>query len=185
MIKNLSWLKIMNIVKAENIVRLNRLRVKFYSWLVFKYKFLRRTISKLKNIRILISRITNSNFMFGLKNWITIFFAGLNILKKLLNIGLFDLTKSPQTSVFSESTEETVHWLYESKTIRKLWTGSVLILFFLIFIEIFIETKSHFYLDDIFGFNAWFGFLACILLVLIATGLGFFLKRQDNFYERD
>jgi hypothetical protein len=38
-----------------------------------------------------------------------------------------------------------------------------------------IDGKSYFY--------AWFGFIACIIMVLFSKFLGFFLKRPDNYYK--
>jgi hypothetical protein len=34
-----------------------------------------------------------------------------------------------------------------------------------------------------FGFNAWYGFLSCVAFVLIARGLGFYLKRPEDYYD--
>jgi len=40
--------------------------------------------------------------------------------------------------------------------------------------------------DGWFGFGAAFGFLACVLMVLVAKGLGLVLKRDQDYYrERD
>jgi UPF0716 family protein affecting phage T7 exclusion len=34
-----------------------------------------------------------------------------------------------------------------------------------------------------FGFAAWFGFLACVGLVALAKALGVILKRPDTYYD--
>ncbi len=49
--------------------------------------------------------------------------------------------------------------------------------------ELFIERHPHFSFDGFFGFAAVLGFVACALLILIAKGLGFFLKRKVDYYD--
>ena len=36
---------------------------------------------------------------------------------------------------------------------------------------------------DVFGFYAWFGFGACLLMVLAALLVGRVLKRRDDYYD--
>ena len=39
------------------------------------------------------------------------------------------------------------------------------------------------YSDVVFGFYAWFGFLACVILVAAALALGKIVKRHDTYYD--
>lgn len=64
---------------------------------------------------------------------------------------------------------------------RILW-GTCLVS---VFLELFIERKSHFPIDNFFGFYAVLGFVACTACILIAKGLGFFLKRRVDYYADD
>lgn len=185
MIKKISKISFAGLLKTSNIVSLKHLGVKFYSWLVDKYYLVKKNSYKIINLKELLSKIIKFDFIFRLKNWIAIILASLSIFKKLLAIALFDLTKDPKVINPIINDKEPIHWLLKTKTIHKLWIGSSLILVFLILLESLIEQKSYFSLDSIFAFNAWYGFLVCILMVLIAKGLGVFLKRQDNYYERD
>ena len=41
----------------------------------------------------------------------------------------------------------------------------------------------HFDLESLFGFHAWFGFLACVAMIVAAKGLSLLLKRPDTYYE--
>ncbi len=34
-----------------------------------------------------------------------------------------------------------------------------------------------------FGFYAWFGFASCVVLIVVALALGWFLKRKDDYYD--
>ncbi|MCB1527959.1 MAG: hypothetical protein KDJ45_09680 [Hyphomicrobiaceae bacterium] len=75
------------------------------------------------------------------------------------------------------------HWLVRASTIRALWIGSSITLAILVLLDLFIEHHPHFGIDGTFGFGAWYGFVACAVLVLFAKGLGFFLKRPDTYYD--
>ncbi len=52
-------------------------------------------------------------------------------------------------------------------------------------LEPFIHRKNHFPQEDFFGFYAVLGFLACAICILVAKGLGFFLKKDVTYYEDD
>jgi len=45
-----------------------------------------------------------------------------------------------------------------------------------------IGVKGYFGADGRFGFGAVFGFLSCLAMVLVAKGLGFALKRGEDYY---
>jgi len=43
--------------------------------------------------------------------------------------------------------------------------------------------KIKFSIDHYVGFYPIFGFIACLLLIIIAKLIGVFLKREDTFYD--
>jgi hypothetical protein len=49
--------------------------------------------------------------------------------------------------------------------------------------QAFVETHPHFAFEGWFAFNAIYGFLACAALILVAKGIGVFLKRRDDYYD--
>jgi hypothetical protein len=54
----------------------------------------------------------------------------------------------------------------------------------------FVDLHPHFEIERWFGFNAAYGFLTCLLMIVGAKALGLFLKRPDDYYadaidERD
>ncbi len=75
------------------------------------------------------------------------------------------------------------HWLARPSTIRLLWWvfGGVLAL--TVLAQLFISVKGYFGVDSWFGFGAGFGFLACLAMVLVAKGLGYVLKRGEDYYD--
>ena len=74
------------------------------------------------------------------------------------------------------------HWLVRPKTIRLLWVVFIAILALTVLAEFVIKAKGHFGLDGSFGFNAWYGFGACVVLIVGAKVLSVLLKRPDTYY---
>lgn len=74
------------------------------------------------------------------------------------------------------------HWLVRPATIRKLWWGFSIVLALTVAAQLFVYVKGYFGADGWFGFGAAFGFLSCLAMVLVAKGLGVFLKRQEDYY---
>ena len=77
------------------------------------------------------------------------------------------------------------HWLVRPDSIRLLWRIFWAVLALTVALEIFIKIKGYFGIDDWIGFGAAFGFLSCVAMVVFAKGLGFILKRDDNYYRED
>lgn len=48
--------------------------------------------------------------------------------------------------------------------------------------EFFIHRHPHFEVDGIFAFYAIMGFVGCALMILGAKGLGYVLKRKEDYY---
>ena len=77
------------------------------------------------------------------------------------------------------------HWLVRPDSIRLLWRIFWAVLALTVALEIFIKIKGYFGIDDWIGFGAAFGFLSCVLMVVFAKGLGYVLKRDDNYYREE
>ncbi len=78
---------------------------------------------------------------------------------------------------------ETDHWLARPATIRKLWIALIAFLALLLAGGAAFPVHPHFWLDGTFGFAAWLGFGACVVLVVGAKALAIFLKRPDTYYD--
>ena len=74
------------------------------------------------------------------------------------------------------------HWLTRPATIRKLWWGFSIVLALTVAAQLFVDVKGYFGVDGWFGFGAVFGFSSCVVMVLVAKVLGFFLKRSEDYY---
>jgi hypothetical protein len=76
-------------------------------------------------------------------------------------------------------------WLVRPGTIRLLWVIFLLVLALTVLASLFTEGHAVFRLEGSFAFYAWYGFLTCIGMVLIAKLLGRLLHRKDSYYDRD
>ena len=79
--------------------------------------------------------------------------------------------------------DESLHWLVRPATIRKLWYVFSAVLAVLVLLQAVIPIKGYFTVDGWFGFGAVYGFVSCLLMVLIAKVLGVVLKRPKGYFE--
>ena len=76
-------------------------------------------------------------------------------------------------------------WLVRPTTIKLLWRILWAVLALTVAADFVIPSKGYFDIDSWYGFGAAFGFFCCLLMVLVAKGLGFLLKRNENYYQGD
>ncbi|MEM7052953.1 MAG: hypothetical protein AAF446_00250 [Pseudomonadota bacterium] len=74
-------------------------------------------------------------------------------------------------------------WLERPSTIRRLWWVFGLILASTVAAQLFVHVHAYFGLAEVFGFNAAYGFLTCVAMVVFAKVLGWVLKRPVDYYE--
>jgi hypothetical protein len=76
------------------------------------------------------------------------------------------------------------HWLVRAPTVRLLWRTFIALLVAVVGLDLFVTHRPHFGIDGTFGFGAWYGFLACVVLVALAKAVGSIFKRPDTYYDR-
>lgn len=74
-------------------------------------------------------------------------------------------------------------WLARPSTIRLLWRVFAVVLALSVGAQLLFYVKGYFGIDGWLGFGAVYGFVACLLMVLAAKGLGVFLKRNEDYYR--
>ncbi len=74
--------------------------------------------------------------------------------------------------------------LEKPEVIRKLWIFLYIICGATVVPEFIIHRYPHFGWDGFFGFYALLGFISCALLILLAKFGGFFLKKDEDYYEK-
>lgn len=75
------------------------------------------------------------------------------------------------------------HWLVRPESIKRLWQVFIAVLALTVLAQAAIKVKGYFGVDGWFGFGAAFGFLSCLIMVLVAKGLGYILKRDEEYYR--
>jgi hypothetical protein len=82
----------------------------------------------------------------------------------------------------SDDKGKELHWLVRPATIRWLWRIFGVVLGLTVAAGLLMGEHGHFGLDSTFGFHAWYGFLTCVVMVVVAKLLGFLVKRPENYY---
>lgn len=77
------------------------------------------------------------------------------------------------------------HWLDDQGNVKKLWRGFLVLLALTVAAGFFVDLHPHFEIERWFGFNAAYGFVTCLLMIVGAKLMGVFLKRPDSHYSRD
>lgn len=73
---------------------------------------------------------------------------------------------------------------FAPEMIRRLWIAFAGVLLACAAAELWLPHKNYFGIAGLPLFYAGFGFLSCVVLVVVAKALGVMLKRRDNYYER-
>lgn len=68
-------------------------------------------------------------------------------------------------------------------TKRILWVLLLTACVATVALELIAVPEAHFGFGSFTGFNALFGLASCALLILIAKGLGYFLKKREDYYD--
>ncbi len=77
---------------------------------------------------------------------------------------------------------ETPSWLDNPRKVKRLWRGFLVVLALTVLAELVVHLHPVFAIESLFAFHAWFGLLACALMILVARALGLVLKRRDDYY---
>lgn len=77
------------------------------------------------------------------------------------------------------------HWLDNPLNVRKLWRGFLVVLALTVIAGAFVDLHPHFEIEKWLGFNAAYGFITCLLMIVGAKALGLILKKPDTYYVKD
>jgi len=79
---------------------------------------------------------------------------------------------------------EKTYWLDKSANVDLLVRVFYVICALLLAVDMFIGKHGPFRVEHRFGFYGWFGFIACVTLVLVAKQLRRILMRSEDYYDR-
>lgn len=77
------------------------------------------------------------------------------------------------------------HWLDDQRNVKKLWRGFLAVLALTVIAGFFVDLHPHFEIESWFAFNAAYGFITCLLMIVGAKALGLILKKPDTYYSKD
>lgn len=84
----------------------------------------------------------------------------------------------------SSSPRDASHWLDKPRNVKRLWRGFLVVLALTVLAELLVHLHPQFEIESVFGFSAWFGFMACAAMIVVAKALALVLKRPDTYYGR-
>ena len=76
------------------------------------------------------------------------------------------------------------HWLDQPRNVKRLWRGFLVVLALTVAAEALVQLHPHFEIESEFGFSAWFGFMGCAAMIIVAKALALVLKRPDSYYGK-
>jgi hypothetical protein len=76
------------------------------------------------------------------------------------------------------------YWLDDPNNVDRLVRVFYAICAVLVVIDVFVPKHGPYAIEHWFGFYGWFGFIACVALVLIAKQLRRVLMRPEDYYDR-
>jgi hypothetical protein len=79
---------------------------------------------------------------------------------------------------------EKTYWLDNPRNVDRLVYIFYGICAVLVGIDILVPKHGPFALEHTLGFYGWFGFVACVVLVLVAKQLRRILMRPEGYYDR-
>ncbi len=77
------------------------------------------------------------------------------------------------------------HWLDDPVNVKRLWRGFLVVLALTVVGGFCVDLHPHFEIEKLPGFNALYGFITCLLMIVGAKALGLLLKRDDGYYTGD
>ncbi len=71
------------------------------------------------------------------------------------------------------------------KKYNRLLVLSVIFLISLIIVDFFVAREHPYFIwDKIPGFNAFFGFVSCVLIIFVSLFIGKFIIRKEDYYDK-
>ena len=77
------------------------------------------------------------------------------------------------------------YWLDKPRNVKKLLIILYVVCALLLLTDVFYHKHAIISLEESFGFYGIYGFVACVILVLIAKEMRRLLGREEDYYERN
>ena len=80
--------------------------------------------------------------------------------------------------------DDRTYWLDKPRNVTRLVWSLYVVCGLLLAIDVFVPKHGPFPIEHSFGFYGLFGFVACVVLVLVAKQLRRILMRPEDYYDR-
>lgn len=79
--------------------------------------------------------------------------------------------------------ESKTYWLDKKENVKKIIYGFYAICALLVAADFFVHRHTYHEWEELPAFYAIFGFIACVILVLLSTQMRKIVMRDENYYE--
>lgn len=76
------------------------------------------------------------------------------------------------------------YWLDDMRNVARIYYGLWAVCAALVLADFFYEKHTYFAWENWTGFHGWYGFVACVALVLAAKQMRKLLRRSEDYYDR-
>ena len=73
----------------------------------------------------------------------------------------------------------------EASKVKRIIQVLLLICTAVVVADFFYDKHGHYGVEKIVGFHALYGFVSCVLLVIVATAMRKVVMRDEDWYDRD
>lgn len=80
--------------------------------------------------------------------------------------------------------DEKRYWLDDLNNVTKLYRGLWVVCVLLILLDLVVHRHEDFAFATVFGYHGFYGFFACVALVLAAKQLRKAIMRDEDYYDR-
>lgn len=80
---------------------------------------------------------------------------------------------------------ERSYWLDQPRNVDRVAYALYAVCAVIVVADALYVKHPYFDFEYLFGFHAWYGFVACVALVLIAKQMRRVVKRDETYYESD
>jgi hypothetical protein len=92
--------------------------------------------------------------------------------------------KAEESMSDTPKTGEKKYWLDEKKNVDKVWYGVIAICAITVICDFFYHKHVEYAAEDFIpGMYGWYGFIACVFLVLSAKVLRKIVMRSEDYYK--
>jgi len=89
----------------------------------------------------------------------------------------------PKSSLQTRSDDKS-WWLDSPRNVTHVCYALYAICAALLVAGMFVHQHAHFPIEKLFGFQAWFGFIVFVIVVLAGKQLRIVVKRDEDYYDR-